>query len=110
MFVPSVKCKIVWTVYNLIMLNTKVLDYTVLVNPDVRSGTGEASFTAYCPVLQVFSEGSSVETALKNIQEAMELAIEVMIEDEREIPTEQINGRFVTNARVKVPFGAKFAI
>jgi len=110
MFVPGAKNKIVWTMYNLVMLNTKVLDYTVLVSPDVRSGTNEASFTAYCPVLQVFSEGSSVETALKNIQEAMELAVEVMIEDEREIPTEQINGRLVTNARVNVPFGAKFAI
>ncbi|MEK9200520.1 MAG: type II toxin-antitoxin system HicB family antitoxin [Patescibacteria group bacterium] len=92
------------------MLNAKVLDYTVLVNPDSRSGKGESSFTAYCPVLQVYSEGSSVEEALKNIKEAIDVNLEVMAEDGKEIPTEQVNGRLVTSARVNVPLGARFAL
>lgn len=92
------------------MLNAKVLDYTVLVNPDVRSGSGMTSFTAYCPVLQVYSEGSSVEEALKNIKEAIDVNLEAMAEDGLEIPTEQVNGRLVTSARVNVPTGARFAI
>lgn len=39
---------------------------------------GEKQYVAFCPELDVVSEGYNVEEALKNLKEAVELHIEVM--------------------------------
>lgn len=46
---------------------------------------GEKLFVAYCPEVDVVSQGKTIEEALKNLEEAVELYIEEMPENvERE--------------------------
>jgi len=46
---------------------------------------GEKLFVAYCPEVDVVSQGKTIEEALKNLKEAVELYIEEMPENvERE--------------------------
>lgn len=92
------------------MVKQKVLDYTVILKPDVRSGTGEKSYLAYCPTLQVFSEGETVEKALINIKEAIELNLQIMAEDRQDIPVERTAQTIVASTRVFVPTRATLAI
>lgn len=69
-------------------MKKQVLNYTVIVKPDQRTGTEEACFSVYCPVLDVYSEGDTVELALENIKEAIELKLEVLAEEKEELPME----------------------
>ena len=51
---------------------------------------GEKLFVAYCPEVDVVSQGKTIEEALKNLEEAVELYIEEMgmpenVEREEEI-------------------------
>lgn len=45
-----------------------VLDYTVIIKSDERTGTDEPCYSAYCPTLDIYSEGDTVEQALENIR------------------------------------------
>ena len=80
-------------------MKRQVLNYTVIVKPDQRTGTDEAGFSVYCPVLDVYSEGDTVEQALANIREAIELNLEVLAEEKEELPLED-EGVMVTQVTV----------
>ncbi|MFH0713792.1 MAG: type II toxin-antitoxin system HicB family antitoxin [Candidatus Micrarchaeota archaeon] len=48
------------------------MDFTAIIKK------GEKQFVALCPELDVVSQGSTVEIALKNLKEAVELYVEEM--------------------------------
>ena len=61
----------------------KVYDFKVLLEPDDEVG----GYVVTCPVLPgCYSQGETVEEALANIREAIELCLEDMIELGQEIP------------------------
>ena len=80
-------------------MRKQVLNYTVIVKPDRRTGTDEVGFSVYCPALDVYSEGDTVEQALVNIREAIELNLEVLAEEKEELPRED-EGVMVTQVTV----------
>lgn len=60
------------------------MKYTVIIEKGRESG-----YVAYCPALKgCVSQGKTTEEALKNIREAMEAYIEVLIDDGISIPLE----------------------
>ena len=74
----------------------KVLHYTAVFEPDKDVG----GYTATIPALPgCISEGNTFEDALKNIQEAAELYLEVMQKHERE---SFIEGPWIVIAPVQV--------
>ena len=50
----------------------KVLDFPIVVIPE------DGSFSAWCPDLDVASQGDTVEEAIANLKEAMELHVECL--------------------------------
>ncbi len=61
----------------------KVYDFKVLLEPDEEVG----GYVVTCPALPgCYSQGETVEEALANIREAIELCLEDMIELGQEIP------------------------
>lgn len=72
-------------------MKKQVLNYSVIIRPDARTGTNEKCFSAYCPSLDVYSEGDTIEEAQKNIKEAIELALEVLSESHKKAPIEPEN-------------------
>jgi len=61
----------------------KVYDFKVLLEPDEEVG----GYVVTCPALPgCYSQGETVEDALANIREAIELCLEDMIELGQEIP------------------------
>ncbi|MBI2327151.1 type II toxin-antitoxin system HicB family antitoxin [Candidatus Curtissbacteria bacterium] len=63
-----------------------VLNYRVIIEPDVRVGTNEKCFTAYCPTLGIADDGSSIDEALESIKEGIECFIEALIKEGKEVP------------------------
>ena len=60
-------------------------------------------------MLDVYSEGDTVEEALENIKGAMELKLQVLAEDKAEVPMED-EEVMVTRAAVTAPFGFRVAM
>jgi antitoxin HicB len=75
---------------------TKVLDYRVIVEPDERTGSNLACFLVYCPTLDITSEGDTVEEALANIKEAIELYVETLVASGEDVPVEKSGAIFTS--------------
>ncbi len=75
-----------------------IYQYTAVFEPDIKAG----GFTVTIPALPgCISEGNTFEEAVKNIQEAASLYIEVMHKSEGEIPKEE-KGVVIAPVRVRV--------
>ena len=73
--------------------------YTVLVVPGEEPGI----HVVYVPVLDVTTQGNSLEHALAMAQEASELVIEDMVDRGEELPTEPVGGAVIASIEVAVP-------
>jgi len=78
-------------------INKKIYQYTAVFEPDIKKG----GYTVAIPSLPgCISEGDTFEDALKNIQEAAGLYLEVMKQYQEKIPKEEA-GVFVAPVQVK---------
>ena len=59
-------------------MKRRVLDYSVIIRPDHRTGTTERCFNAYCQTIDVYSYGDTVEEALRNIRSAIEFKLSIL--------------------------------
>lgn len=86
-------------------METKVLNYRIIVEPDVLTGSDKPCFLAYAPTLDVADNGITIEDALKNIQEAIECRIAALIADGAPVPPEDTLGAtvVVTATSVEIP-------
>ncbi len=90
-------------------METKVLNYRVIIETDKRLGTEEAGYSAYCPTLDVASEGETIEETLKNIAEALECRLGALAKDKVPIPIpDNPEETIITYSHVQVPENFKF--
>jgi len=82
-----------------------VLNYKVIVEPDERVGTGELCYYAYCPKLDIADDGDTINDALANIKEAIELKLEFMADMGEEVPMERDDVMFTS---VSIPTSREF--
>lgn len=61
------------------------------------------TLVAYCPTLQVTDYGDSVEEVLASIQHGIQLAIESLIDEGKEVPQDNIAEQVITSTEVKIP-------
>lgn len=65
-------------------MRIKLTEYTIIIHPAEEGG-----FWVEVPTLPgCFSQGESIEEAIKNIKEAIELHIEALIEENEPVPVE----------------------
>ena len=64
----------------------QIYNYTVLLEKEIDGG-----YHAFCPILRgCHSQGDTVESAIENITEAIELYLESLIADNQPIPKEDL--------------------
>lgn len=90
-------------------MRTKVLNYRVIVSPDIQTGTNKAGFTALCPTLGVADDGDTVEEALKNVKGAIQIYINSLAEDKEPVPVDQTQQDIITTTQITVPPSLRFA-
>ncbi len=87
-------------------MKAKVLNYAVIVKKDKETGTNKTGYSAFCPTLGVADDGNTVDEALKNVQEAMEVYIESLALDKQPVPQEDY---IFTNKSVNITTPFEFA-
>jgi len=89
-------------------MKKQVLDYAVIIRPDRRTGTNRKCYSAYCPTLDIYSEGDTIEQALENIKNALQLNLEILAEDKQRLPLEPQHS-ILTTASIPIPANFQFA-
>ncbi len=87
-------------------MDTKILNYTVVIEPDQETGTDKPGFTAYCPILGIADDGNTVEQAVAHITRTIEFHLACLSEEGEKIPS---SGGFLTSVQVHAPNGYRFA-
>ncbi len=90
-------------------MQTTVLNYRVIVEPDTQTGTGKPGFTAVCPTLGVADDGDTVEEALTNVKGAIAAYVQSLIDDRIAVPVDQPERDIVTTTQVEVHGNFQFA-
>lgn len=81
----------------------KLLEYRILITPDVRTGSRERCFTALVPVLGIAAGGDTVEEAYRSVEELIAFHLESLRKEGEPLPVEEPSGEFIATARIAVP-------
>ena len=85
-------------------MDTTILNYRIIVEPDVRVGTNEPGFSAYCPTLDIADGGDTIEAALSSIREGIECRVEALIAEGIPVPRpDNVETTVVATSKVKIP-------
>lgn len=90
-------------------METKVLNYRIIIEPDEETGNGKVGFTAYCPTLGVADDGDTVEEAIKNVRGAIKAYVDSLIEDKQPVPVDKPEKDIVTITQISVTGRFQFA-
>ncbi len=90
-------------------MQTTVLNYRIIVEPDTYTGSNKPCFTAFCPTLGVADGGDTVEEALKNVKGAIEAYVESLVEDGLSVPVDKPDQDFITTTKVNIRGNIQFA-
>jgi len=91
-------------------METKVLNYRIIIEPDKQTGTGTPGFTAFCPTLGVADDGETIEKAIKNVKGAIEAYIASLVKDKLPVPADQPEKEIVTTTQITVPAKIQVAL
>ena len=80
----------------------KVLNYRIILTPDVRTGSGKKCYVATCPTLGVVDDGDTPDEALKNIEETIKFHLESLKEEGKEIPVDKPEKELIANVQVQL--------
>lgn len=86
----------------------QVLSYRIIIEPE-KMGK-KVLYNAYCPTLGVADYGDSVDEVLKSIKDGIELAIEYLAGEGKEIPVDNTAEQVVVTTKVKAPADAKLMV
>lgn len=83
----------------------KILNYLIIIEPDERTGTREAGYSVFCPVLGLADGGDTIEEAIKNIEKLITFHLECLLEEKKNSFNSLITqeNSIIAHARVKIP-------
>lgn len=89
-------------------MQKQVLNYRIIIEPE-KMGK-KVAYNAYCPTLGVADYGDSIDEVLKSIKDGIELAIECLQDEGKEIPVDNTLEQVVITTKVEAPFDAKIIV
>jgi predicted RNase H-like HicB family nuclease len=90
-------------------MQTKVLNYRIIVTPDTQTGTNKPGYTALCPTLGVADDGDTIDEALLNIKKAIQVFVDSLVEDGQPVPVDEPEHDVVTTTQISAPASFRFA-
>ena len=85
-------------------METKILNYRIIIEPDTETGTEKPGFSASCPTLGIAADGDTIEEALKQIKSLIKFHLKCLAEEGESIPEPDSIQGLVTNITVKRPY------
>ena len=86
-------------------MGKRIANYTIVIEKDVRTGTGESCYIAFVPVLGLATEADTVEEVQLAAQELIQFHLQSLSEEGEPIPVEDPNS-VVAKAEVVLPDNA----
>lgn len=83
-------------------MENKVLNYRIILKKEKYSD-GSPVYSAYCPTLGIADYGDTVEKVLESLKDGIELAVESLIKEGKEIPIDNPTEEIITNTQVTIP-------
>ena len=75
-----------------------VFNYRVIIEPE-KMGK-KTVYNAYCPTLGVADYGDSIEEVLESIKDGIQLAIECLLEENKEVPKDNIDEQLIATVHI----------
>lgn len=72
-------------------MDTKVLNYRIIIEPEIDKKTGKKVYTSFCPKLGVADWGNTVEQSMARIQEGIECHLEALAQLKSPLPEPVLN-------------------
>jgi len=91
----------IWYHREMLKNTKKILEYRILITPDLRTGTNKKCFAAYVPVLGIATDGDTVEEARANAEELTSFHLDSLKKEGKPLPRET-NVDFISTAKVSI--------
>jgi len=87
-------------------LQTKILNYRVIIEKEHYTD-GAPVYTAFVPTLGITDYGPSIDAVLKSLKNGIELTIECLTDERKEVPVDKVEETIVVHTQVLAPKNAK---
>lgn len=90
-------------------MEKKILNYRIIIEKE-KYQDGSDVYVAHCPTLAISDYGDSIEEVLASIKDGIELAVEMLVKEKKEVPVDHLEEQIIASAKIKAPHGAKFSL
>ena len=87
-------------------INTKILNYRVIIEKEYYPD-GTPVYTAFVPTLGVTDYGRTIDAVLKSLKDGIELVVECLTKEHKEVPVDNIEETIVVHTQVTAPKNTK---
>ncbi|MEK7542491.1 MAG: type II toxin-antitoxin system HicB family antitoxin [Patescibacteria group bacterium] len=87
-------------------VQAKILNYRVIIEKEYYPD-GTPVYTAFVPTLGVADYGPTIDKVLKSLKDGIELAIECLVEERKEVPVDKVEETMVVHTQVLAPKSAR---
>jgi len=98
-------CFFVKLVYTMFM-QKRVLNYRIIIEKEKYEDDADV-YVAYCPTLGISDYGDTVEAVLDSIKYGIELAVESLAKEDKEVPVDKMDEQIITSAKINIPTNIK---
>ena len=85
-----------------------LLNYRIIIEKETYND-GSIVYVANCPTLGISDYGDTIEEVLVSIQDGIELAVESLAKEGKEVPLDRIDDQIITSTKIKIPSGLKIS-
>lgn len=80
-------------------MQKNVLNYRIIIEPE-EYDDGSTVYVAYCPSLGISDYGDTIEEVMKSIKHGIELAVEHLAKNKKEVPVDHIDRQIITSMSI----------
>lgn len=89
-------------------MEKRVLNYRIIIEPE-KYPDGSVVYVAYCPSLGISDYGDTVEDVMASIKDGIELAVESLAKEGKEVPIDHVEEQIITATKISIPQGLRIS-
>lgn len=89
-------------------MNTNILNYRIIIEKE-KYADGSRVYVAYCPTLGISDYGDTIEETLTSIKDGIQLAVESLAKEKKEVPVDRVEEQIITSTQVRFPRSLKIS-
>ncbi|MGI8419199.1 MAG: type II toxin-antitoxin system HicB family antitoxin [Candidatus Levyibacteriota bacterium] len=87
-------------------MEKNLLNYRIIIEKE-KYEDGPIVYVASCPTLGISDYGDTIEDVLASIKDGIELAVESLAKEGKEVPVDHTDEQIITSTRISVPASIK---